>query len=412
MLDQRERTINHPQPSGRRSPAAMQALREVAITLVVTGAYFLTRGLIRGKAHAAIAHATALLALERRLHIAPEQRLQAFALHHLLLVHAADTVYLAAHLPVLIGVAIWLYHWRSRAYRFFRTAFLCSALIGLSVYVLYPVTPPRFLPGFVDTMQRYGFNVDGSVVGPFYNPYAAVPSLHVAWALLAGVAVAACARPFWVRILGVLLPVVMVLAVVVTGNHFLLDVLSGCAVTAIALLLAHWWSIIRQKGEVVANQDRESARSPRTGWRPHRASWPSFPAELRILLPAAQLLMGFLLVIPFTNQFARLRLHERGVYLAAAIAAANSILLFAAVFALPWIDRMFRHGMPTPGAVRRVVATGRIALASAVILTSDLVGNGVGGDGFGIIAALLAAFLIAVAAIDRSPTDDDDAWCP
>jgi hypothetical protein len=244
MLEQRERTIDHPPPGGRRHSPVARALREVAIALVVTFAYFLTRGLVRGGEHTAIAHATALLDLERRLHIAPEQRLQAFALRHLLLVHIADTFYLGAHLPVLIGVAIWLYHWRPRAYRFFRTAFLCSALIGLSVYVLYPVAPPRFLPGFVDTMRRYSFNVDGSAAGPFYNPYAAVPSLHVAWALLAGAAIAACARPRWVRALGVLLPVAMVLAVVITGNHFLLDVLSGCAVAAVALLLARWWSIL------------------------------------------------------------------------------------------------------------------------------------------------------------------------
>ena len=58
-----------------------------------------------------------------------------------------------------------------------------AATIGLAIYVWLPMAPPRFLPGFTDTMQLYGFNVDGSAAGPFYNPYAAMPSLHTGWAI-------------------------------------------------------------------------------------------------------------------------------------------------------------------------------------------------------------------------------------
>lgn len=157
----------------------------------------------------------------------------------------------------------------------------------------------------------------------------------------------------------------------------------------------------------MANRVREPPRSPRMGRPPQRARGPSDPVELWVLLPASQLLLGFLLAIPFTDRFARLPSHERGVYLAAAITAANSVLLFAAPLALRRIGRM-----STPGAIRRSVTTGRIALASAVILTTDIVGNRIGGDGFGIIAALVVAFLIVMTAIDLPPTDDDGPWCP
>ena len=77
-----------------------------------------------------------------------------------------------------------------------------------------------------------------------------------------------------------------------------------------------------------------------------------------------------------------------------------------APLALGWIDRRFRPGMATAGAIGRAVAAGRIALASAAILAADVVGNGIGGDGFGIVAALVAALLIAIAAVELPPADD------
>src|SRR5262249_54049565 len=153
---------------------------------LVTLAYFLTRGLIRGHASDALLHARDLLAVEQVLHLDPEISLQHLALALPWLTAAANLIYLGAHLPVLICVAIWLYRNYRSAYREFRNAFALSAVLGLSVYVILPVAPPRFLPGFVDTLETAGIGLDGSAVGLLYNPYAAMPSLHVGWALLAG----------------------------------------------------------------------------------------------------------------------------------------------------------------------------------------------------------------------------------
>ena len=108
--------------------------------------------------------------------------------------------------------------------------------------MLFPVAPPRFMPGFVDTMALYGFNVDGSAAGPLYNPYAAMPSLHVGWSLLAGIAMIAAARSWWLKAAGMALPVLMTCAVIITGNHYLLDVIAGAAVVLVSLTFSAFWT--------------------------------------------------------------------------------------------------------------------------------------------------------------------------
>jgi len=226
----------------RREPIARPSFRlmliEFALILFVTLAYFLTRGLVRGRENDAMENANRVLSSERALHLDPERAIQHITLRHDWLLQFANNFYLYAHLPVLIAVAVWLYWWRPWAYPWFRNAFLLSALFGLSIYVLLPVAPPRFMPGFVDTMALYGFNVDGSAAGPLYNPYAAMPSLHVGWSLLAGIAMIAAARSWWLKAAGIALPTLMTLAVIMTGNHYLLDAVGGAAVVVVALTLS------------------------------------------------------------------------------------------------------------------------------------------------------------------------------
>jgi membrane-associated phospholipid phosphatase len=216
-------------------------LRELLFVLGVTSAYFLTRGLIRGRAADAFANAQLILSLEHTLHLEPEYMLQTFAIQHAWLMQAANAFYIVGHLPVLIMTAIWLYFKHPVAYLQIRTAFLLSAFLGLSIYVTFPVAPPRFLPGFVDTLKVSGLNVDGSVVGALYNPYAAMPSLHVGWALLAGMALLGYARRRWLRVIGGLLPVLMTLTVIITGNHYLLDAVAGAVVVLVSLICSTFW---------------------------------------------------------------------------------------------------------------------------------------------------------------------------
>jgi membrane-associated phospholipid phosphatase len=237
---------------------------ELVLIVFVTLAYFLTRGLIRGREDDAVEHASKLISVENALHLNPEKAIQRFTLHHEWLMQFANNFYLYGHLPVLIGVAVWLYWWRPWAYPWFRNAFLLSALFGLSIYVLLPVAPPRFMPGFVDTMALYGFNVDGSAAGPLYNPYAAMPSLHVGWSLLAGIAMIAGARSWWLRSAGIALPALMIASVIMTGNHYLLDAVAGIGVVLTSLTLSTLWSTWR-------TTRTQTARIPT--WAPSHQPW-------------------------------------------------------------------------------------------------------------------------------------------
>ena len=243
-----QRAVSVGRPAAAVAPAAqadraepitwLSALRECALVVVVTSFYFLTRGLISGREDIASHHARDVLDLEQWLHIDVEPALQRFTLDHHTLSTVLSWTYLVAHLPVLIAVAVWLYIVHRPGYRWFRNAFLISAAIGLTCYVLYPMAPPRFMPGFVDVMERDGLGLDGSAAGPFYNPYAAMPSLHVGWSFLAGLMVVRYGRWLWLRVLGALLPVLMAFAVLGTGNHYLLDIVAGIVIAIVSLVLA------------------------------------------------------------------------------------------------------------------------------------------------------------------------------
>jgi membrane-associated phospholipid phosphatase len=239
------RAVSEPtaRPTIWRQFMRRNGLRELANVLVITFAYFVTRGIIRGREGDAFANAYTLIEMERALGIYHEQAIQRFALGYGWLIDFVNNYYLYGHLPLLIGVTIWLFWWRPTVYPWFRNAFIISAAIGLTIYVAVPMAPPRFLPGFVDTMRVSGFDVDGSAAGPLYNPYAAMPSLHTGWAVLSGFGIFVASRRWLLKTLGIILPSLMVVSVVLTGNHYFLDAVVGTGVVALALALA--WAVER-----------------------------------------------------------------------------------------------------------------------------------------------------------------------
>jgi len=240
---QRPVVTNVARPTVWQQFTRRNGLREVANVLAITFAYFITRGIIRGREGDAFANAHTLVSMERALGIYHEYAPQQFALGHQWLIGFVNNYYLYGHLPVLIGVTAWLFWWRPTVYPWIRNAFIISAAIGLTIYVAVPMAPPRFLPGFVDTMRVSGFDVDGSAAGPLYNPYAAMPSLHTGWSVLSGFALFVAGRQRWLKAIGIILPTLMVVSVVLTGNHYFLDAVVGTAVVALALTLA--WAVER-----------------------------------------------------------------------------------------------------------------------------------------------------------------------
>jgi membrane-associated phospholipid phosphatase len=197
-------------------------------------------------------HATRLLEWEAALGLDRERSIQTFGLRHDWLVRAANWYYVAGFLPVLVLAAA-LAAWRApAAFAQIRRVFSLSLILALGGFAVFPLAPPRLLAadhGFVDTLLTYGpryygdahgsgvFNAGGRLPS-LVNVYAAMPSMHVAWSAVAGVLLALAIGRRWAWSLAVLHPAAMAFAVVVTGNHYVLDVLGGLFVLALATAIA------------------------------------------------------------------------------------------------------------------------------------------------------------------------------
>ena len=177
-------------PTGRR-----EFLRELGLVGAAALLYFLVRGAVQDRVAEAFARARALLELEQTLGLAWELAVHEAALSANLVVDLANAVYFWGHMPLLIVLALWLWFRDRATWRWLRAALVVSALLGIVCYVVWPTAPPRLMPelGYIDTLaSRAAASYQAQEVGPFVNPYAALPSLHVGWALLAGVACLAC----------------------------------------------------------------------------------------------------------------------------------------------------------------------------------------------------------------------------
>jgi hypothetical protein len=231
-----------------RAAIGARLLRELLPVAAALAAYALVQDLAATQVGRAAEHALALIAAERALDLFLEPRLQAWALDHAWQLPVWNAVYFWGHVPVIGALAAWLLwrHWET--YTVMRTAFLISALFAITCSALYPVVPPRLLPeyGFVDTIaQSNAASYQGRSLQPLVNPYAAMPSLHLGWALLCGIALARARPDRLGRLLGGLLPTAMAAAILLTGNHFLLDGVVGIALCLAALLFAHGWEAAR-----------------------------------------------------------------------------------------------------------------------------------------------------------------------
>lgn len=234
-----------PVPVRRSGPVAAVAvvapvLRETLLLVALLAAYSGARLLAVDDVGAAFRHADGVLRLEQWLNLPREQGLQAVVLSSDLVVRAANGYYAAAHLPVTALALLWLFLRHPLHYRWARRALVGATAAALAVYLLLPVAPPRMLSGagFVDTALAYGQSVYGGTgASALTNQYAAMPSLHVGWAVLVAVVGIAATRSRW-RWLWAVHPVVTVLVVICTGNHYWLDALAGVVVVGVALWLA------------------------------------------------------------------------------------------------------------------------------------------------------------------------------
>jgi hypothetical protein len=223
----------------RRAWAGIQrrdGIKQILIVLVAVWAYEVARMLIHPNWSAAMANARKIDNLERGLNFAWEQSVQRAFLGFPELVEAMNLFYFVGHFVLTAIFFLWLYHRSRDGFRSFRNGFLAATTIAVFIHWQFPTAPPRLLGGLgIEDTMRVIWNIDiGSPnASAFSNPVAAVPSLHAGWAMGVGIGLIRYARQAWLRILGVLYPIAVVLTIVVTGNHFVFDAVAGALVMAI-----------------------------------------------------------------------------------------------------------------------------------------------------------------------------------
>ncbi|MFI8289768.1 phosphatase PAP2 family protein [Streptomyces sp. NPDC085614] len=220
---------------------------ELSLIAVVYAAYSGGRLLARGDEGGAVEHGLAILRLEQALHLNAEHPLNRLFTSTPALGIPADFAYASLHYLVTPAVLVWLFRRRPGRYRAARTWLMLSTLLGLVGFTLLPTCPPRLLDaghGFVDTMAQFSaygwWGAEASAprgMGGMTNQYAAMPSLHVGWALWCGVMLWRHGRTPLFRALGVAYPLLTVIVVMGTANHYFLDAAAGAAVMGLGLLL-------------------------------------------------------------------------------------------------------------------------------------------------------------------------------
>jgi hypothetical protein len=217
-------------------------VRQLAIWFGFYVAYQIARGVADRNTAEAFDNGWKVIDAERRLGSLWELSLQGFLQSSDSMIRLTSWTYWLSQFAVLGLALLWVYLRRTESFFRFRNTILLANLIGLAGYVLLPTAPPRMFPevGFSDTLALFGGLDHGSTVIAFAsNPYAAMPSLHAADALIVGVTMAFVVRNPIGKALWLAWPVWVWFAVIATANHFWLDIAAGIAVAALAGIAVH-----------------------------------------------------------------------------------------------------------------------------------------------------------------------------
>ena len=206
---------------------------QLALALVVYFGYELTSEITGGSKKAAISNALKEVSLERQLHVFNEQTIQHFFVTYFVwLVKLSDLFYTTVHFILPVIVLVVLFRSYPERYLVWRNVMAIMNLIALVIFVVFPVAPPRLLPAsfhFINTQAVIGGagTLDATLMKDAGNQYAAMPSLHFAWAIWCAWALAPVVKSKWVRRALIADPIVTTFVVIVTANHFWIDVAAG-----------------------------------------------------------------------------------------------------------------------------------------------------------------------------------------
>jgi membrane-associated phospholipid phosphatase len=215
--------------------------RQLSIWLGFLYAYRYTRGIADRNPFKAFHNGLRIADVEHRLTGLWELSIQSFVTSSGLMRVLTSWTYWHSQFTVLGIVLAWVYLRRNQYFVPLRNTLLLANLIGLVGFVLVPTAPPRMFPelGFVDTLTNFGINHNSAIIRADSNPYAAMPSLHSADALIIGVALFLIVRTRWARILWLLWPAWVWFSVMATGNHFWLDIVAGIVVAMAAAAIVN-----------------------------------------------------------------------------------------------------------------------------------------------------------------------------
>lgn len=227
---------------GSRLPKGYpDAFRQIGLFVVAELLYETVRGLAEGRRSVAFANGQMVIDIEKAIGTFFEPGFQAFFIAEQRVVELANFLYMNSHFVLTTVFLVWLYIWRNDNFYFVRNMFMVAMGLALIGYALVPTAPPRLFPeyGFVDTINDFSnVNHDSALVKVFINPYAAIPSMHCAFALMIGIPGALLARRLWARVAWALYPLMMIWVVIVTGNHFWLDAAVGALVAGLSAVIA------------------------------------------------------------------------------------------------------------------------------------------------------------------------------
>jgi PAP2 superfamily len=216
-------------------------VRQLGLFVLAELSYETVRGIADGERAQAFVNGANVISLEKSMHTFFEPDLQSFFMHPRWTIDFANFMYMNSHFVVTTAFLVWLYLFRNQNFYFVRNMFMVAMGLAIIGYALLPTAPPRLFPqeGFVDTITQYAqVNHDSGLVKLFINPYAAIPSMHVAFSTMIGVAGALIARHTITRAFWCAYPVLVFWVVVVTANHFWVDGAVGLLVAVLSALTA------------------------------------------------------------------------------------------------------------------------------------------------------------------------------
>ena len=215
------------------------AVRQLGLFVLAELTYEAVRGIADGERVQAFVNGQNVIDFEKSTHTFFEPGLQSIFLSHRWIIDFANFMYMNSHFVVTTAFLVWLYLFRNQNFYFVRNMFMVAMGLAVVGYALLPTAPPRMFDEFTDTITQYAqVNHDSALVKLFINPYAAIPSMHVAFSTMIGVTGVLISRHTITRILWAAYPVLVFWVVVVTANHFWVDGAFGLLVAVLSAVTA------------------------------------------------------------------------------------------------------------------------------------------------------------------------------